>query len=626
MFPDGHGQNYDFGNITHGYSPPPIIHNEMSQFKDIFSLPSSSDVFPMMEYPDGNDNPCGIDVKHQTRQVCVPSMNVSMNTSEQIFSSSEQLFVDTKFNPYSAAPPPPPHLYYPSYPPRNSIPPTSVVDLPSIFNNMPNDPMLNATPRSYLGNNEKREPHPSNSSLDYEPASIRKVVVPESFTRVVQQLAAVRAVELQAEGFRIVLPPHGNPKLSDQWEKQVHSAYLCANSSESNRMDCNSNWSKPGLPYDFLSDPGYKFATTPGGIDSEAKVPKTIEDLKTGGYISNIPMAGLHLKNNRSEVRKHSFLKSEITPLVCALIQEGYDIRLGEKGRTLLKKEISVRFRIHAHLRESCHIHVTRLKNANVIQLLAMSEITGCLPKCLEIANEYWATYGARRTTDTGVHNDSNGSTKGTNSRRRSSTRSINSNLAAGIEEGLEEKSRKRGRPRATAAAKKPVKRKQRPSAEPACIQSIKEEKPTESIDTSTTPDYMFNKTYIAAGGTNESQVAIYPKDTLQSLPKSFENQWSSDPRQSTDLSCKRWMPPGSGLKHPWASRPTTATTTRGVTNKHHEEEYHHKSPEGTDSQMTRSDTPSTSTSATEPIIQEGQGLLGLEQLLENSCSREHHT
>lgn len=89
-------------------------------------------------------------------------------------------------------------------------------------------------------------------------------------------------------------------------------------------------------------------------------------------------------------------------------MQGGYDIRLGEVGRAALKKEISRRLKGDAQLRERssngyifncslfvlylfficssfvlyfcrCVSVVCRLKNANVLQLLQMAEISGCL-------------------------------------------------------------------------------------------------------------------------------------------------------------------------------------------------------------------------------------------------------
>ncbi|XP_053991531.1 uncharacterized protein LOC128883328 [Hylaeus volcanicus] len=79
------------------------------------------------------------------------------------------------------------------------------------------------------------------------------------------------------------------------------------------------------------------------------------------------------------------------------LMQNGYDIRLGEIGRAALKKEISRRLKNDSKLREKCVSVVCRLKNANVLQLLQMAEISGCLALGLKISSMYWKEYSRKQ-------------------------------------------------------------------------------------------------------------------------------------------------------------------------------------------------------------------------------------
>lgn len=79
------------------------------------------------------------------------------------------------------------------------------------------------------------------------------------------------------------------------------------------------------------------------------------------------------------------------------LMHLGYDIRLGESGRAALKKEISRRLKNDAQLREKCVSIVCRLKNANVLQLLQMAEISGCLLLGLRISSTYWRDYAKKQ-------------------------------------------------------------------------------------------------------------------------------------------------------------------------------------------------------------------------------------
>jgi len=138
-------------------------------------------------------------------------------------------------------------------------------------------------------------------------------------------------------------------------------------------------------------------ALTLGPIDSNNIVPydqyaelKSFRDLERSGLIMQIPRsAGVK--------RKNPGLNRLMTPIVYGLIENGYDIRLGENGRSELKKIISLQFRMNPKLRDKCIEKVCRLKNANVLQLLAMSEVSGCLKQCIAIANDYWKVYSEKK-------------------------------------------------------------------------------------------------------------------------------------------------------------------------------------------------------------------------------------
>jgi len=250
----------------------------------------------------------------------------------------------------------------------------------------------------------------------------RRPLLPREILETLQSLAGVRLSELRMTGFHL---PQATPGMVPQIPAST-SINIAPAVAPMPQWPNNNNWNcQPSWRGGASTNPAEYWVRSRREIrapEETGQQPKllTLDELKFRGLLRHIPMGGTEsngdaISQNRRDSKRNSFLKKQITPLVCSLIEEGYDIRLGEKGRTRLKKEISLRFRVHAHLRESCHKHVCRLKNANVIQLLAMSEITGCLPRCLEIANDYWRAYGARRV-DPFV--DSAGSALKQNSRR----------------------------------------------------------------------------------------------------------------------------------------------------------------------------------------------------------------
>jgi len=270
------------------------------------------------------------------------------------------------------------------------------------------------------------------------PDTERRPPLPREILETLQSLAGVRLSELRMTGFHF---PQINPAVMAPQIPSTAPINVAPVIAPLPQWPINNNWNcQPSWRGCSTSNPADFWQRGRREIPEETgqqPKPLTLDELKFRGLLRHIPMGGGEngdaMSQNRRDSKRNSFLKKHITPLVCALIEEGYDIRLGEKGRTRLKKEISLRFRVHANLRESCHKHVCRLKNANVIQLLAMSEITGCLPRCLEIANDYWRAYGARRV-DPFV--DSAGSVLKQNPRR---------GRKAGDDSVLK---RKRGRPR----------------------------------------------------------------------------------------------------------------------------------------------------------------------------------
>eukprot|EP01053_Blabericola_migrator_P013364 Blabericola_migrator_1__13363@NODE_948_length_5913_cov_205_487342_g658_i0_p3_GENE_NODE_948_length_5913_cov_205_487342_g658_i0NODE_948_length_5913_cov_205_487342_g658_i0_p3_ORF_typecomplete_len357_score42_11_NODE_948_length_5913_cov_205_487342_g658_i03751445 len=110
--------------------------------------------------------------------------------------------------------------------------------------------------------------------------------------------------------------------------------------------------------------------------------------LKEGGLLQGIPI------KPRCGVR--TVLKDAyMSPVTAALLERGYDIRLGERGRNELKHEISRRLRLQPDLKVKCTA-IARLKQANICQLVQLAEICGCLDKALVISQGYW-TENTRR-------------------------------------------------------------------------------------------------------------------------------------------------------------------------------------------------------------------------------------
>eukprot|EP01056_Protomagalhaensia_sp_Gyna25_P001676 Protomagalhaensia_sp_Gyna_25__1675@NODE_1873_length_1458_cov_121_541931_g1541_i0_p1_GENE_NODE_1873_length_1458_cov_121_541931_g1541_i0NODE_1873_length_1458_cov_121_541931_g1541_i0_p1_ORF_typecomplete_len182_score11_95Ggamma/PF00631_22/4_4e03Ggamma/PF00631_22/0_58_NODE_1873_length_1458_cov_121_541931_g1541_i09111414 len=99
----------------------------------------------------------------------------------------------------------------------------------------------------------------------------------------------------------------------------------------------------------------------------------TLEQVQYSGILDSIPK-----KTTRGDAPSTADISDSCS--VCKeLIDIGYDIRLGEAGRATLKREISRRLKESVQLRDLCVSKVCRLKNANVVQLIQMSELTGCL-------------------------------------------------------------------------------------------------------------------------------------------------------------------------------------------------------------------------------------------------------
>eukprot|EP01055_Gregarina_sp_Pseudo9_P000849 Gregarina_sp_Pseudo_9__848@NODE_1543_length_1509_cov_12_289116_g1430_i0_p1_GENE_NODE_1543_length_1509_cov_12_289116_g1430_i0NODE_1543_length_1509_cov_12_289116_g1430_i0_p1_ORF_typecomplete_len365_score75_82_NODE_1543_length_1509_cov_12_289116_g1430_i02241318 len=119
---------------------------------------------------------------------------------------------------------------------------------------------------------------------------------------------------------------------------------------------------------------------------SEDVTSGALRDLHDSGLLEGIPMRATD-SAVRSELSKLS--NQALSPLTTTLLKRGYDIRLGEKGRSDLKQEISRKTRSTPELKDIC-AQIARLKQANIFQLIQLAEVCGSLEKALKISQQYW--------------------------------------------------------------------------------------------------------------------------------------------------------------------------------------------------------------------------------------------
>eukprot|EP01056_Protomagalhaensia_sp_Gyna25_P004871 Protomagalhaensia_sp_Gyna_25__4870@NODE_50_length_6124_cov_50_591454_g37_i0_p3_GENE_NODE_50_length_6124_cov_50_591454_g37_i0NODE_50_length_6124_cov_50_591454_g37_i0_p3_ORF_typecomplete_len348_score42_25_NODE_50_length_6124_cov_50_591454_g37_i023703413 len=117
-----------------------------------------------------------------------------------------------------------------------------------------------------------------------------------------------------------------------------------------------------------------------------------LQQLGNLGLLADIP--------NRTSQRNSvpfgdSQLHQALAPVTYALLSNGYDLRLGERGRNQLKHEIAKKIREAPNLKVRCSL-IARVKQANIRQLMQLAEITGLLDKALRISQEYWKACGRR--------------------------------------------------------------------------------------------------------------------------------------------------------------------------------------------------------------------------------------
>eukprot|EP01054_Gregarina_sp_Poly1_P000066 Gregarina_sp_Poly_1__65@NODE_1012_length_5366_cov_118_438762_g159_i2_p2_GENE_NODE_1012_length_5366_cov_118_438762_g159_i2NODE_1012_length_5366_cov_118_438762_g159_i2_p2_ORF_typecomplete_len378_score75_17RPC_C/PF11800_8/0_45RPC_C/PF11800_8/2_2e03_NODE_1012_length_5366_cov_118_438762_g159_i241415274 len=122
------------------------------------------------------------------------------------------------------------------------------------------------------------------------------------------------------------------------------------------------------------------------GEDDDGEEEERVKALANAGLLQGIPLRTGNVAG-RNELAKIN--NQNLSPLTTALLRRGYDIRLGEKGRSDLKQEISRKTRETPQLKEAC-ARIARLKQANIHQLIQLAEVCGSLEKALKISQAYW--------------------------------------------------------------------------------------------------------------------------------------------------------------------------------------------------------------------------------------------
>lgn len=186
-------------------------------------------------------------------------------------------------------------------------------------------------------------------------------------------------------------------------EQRLNPAYTDCNDYRSN--DKNKSFLNPfsgpslgnGRPQTATIDPAI-------GAGAFSEISEMSEISERSGRSGRSGRNGTNGMSGLGEIDGGSFPDNSLT---AQLVRENYDLRLGENGRSKLKREISMQMRQDPSLRLDIVNSGVRVKNANVVKLVRMAECAQCLLSALKICRSYWRDRkGVTDVADAGLVNE----------------------------------------------------------------------------------------------------------------------------------------------------------------------------------------------------------------------------